>query len=246
MENQIIGIYCIKNKISNKLYIGSSKNVAMRFKTHLSKLKNNKHSNPYLQNAVNKYGLNNFIFELIEETTIENLINREQYYINLNENNIYNITKEAGTGGGDVVRKQLLLLDLHGNVLDKFESGVQLSNYLNQKLLDYKTINTDSIKNKKYRIVTPDFYLNNIQTIKSWKNYSNKTVHNSTIYWSNKYKVVKDGQETLFTSQKSLAEYIGVSFQRVQQIFKMIDNKEVKKYYHKKTGFSIQYVKNFL
>lgn len=43
--------------------------------------KNNKHDNPYLQNAYNKYGKNNFKFEIIEECIVDNLISREQYYL---------------------------------------------------------------------------------------------------------------------------------------------------------------------
>jgi hypothetical protein len=37
------GIYCIKNIINNKLYIGSAKNFRIRFNIHLSQLRKNKH-----------------------------------------------------------------------------------------------------------------------------------------------------------------------------------------------------------
>jgi group I intron endonuclease len=59
------GIYRIINKTNNKIYIGSSVNILSRFSKHKSLLKHNKHDNDYLQNSYNKYGLENFLFEII-------------------------------------------------------------------------------------------------------------------------------------------------------------------------------------
>lgn len=81
----MIGIYQIKNKINNKIYVGrTSKSFEYRFKVHINLLKRNKHENPILQNAWNKYGENNFVFEIIESfnnISIEELLNLEKYYI---------------------------------------------------------------------------------------------------------------------------------------------------------------------
>lgn len=46
---------------------GSSKNVFNRWQQHLRDLRSNKHYNPYFQATWNKYGEENFIFEIIEE-----------------------------------------------------------------------------------------------------------------------------------------------------------------------------------
>lgn len=80
-EKKIIGIYKISNIITNKLYIGSSSFVQARLRQHKSHLLLNKHCNKHLQSSFNKYGLENFNFELIEECILENVIVREQYYI---------------------------------------------------------------------------------------------------------------------------------------------------------------------
>lgn len=59
------GIYKITNIINNKFYIGSAFNIRKRYNGHLSAFINNRNTK-YLQRAYNKYGKNNFIFEILE------------------------------------------------------------------------------------------------------------------------------------------------------------------------------------
>ncbi len=77
------GIYCIINKLNNKRYVGSSKNIARRMDYHhKSLLRNNKHWNCHLQSAWNKYGESSFDFLIIEEVSNETELNvREQYWM---------------------------------------------------------------------------------------------------------------------------------------------------------------------
>jgi len=75
------GIYSITNIINNKRYIGRAVFIKNRFATHKRQLKDNKHKNNYLQNAWNKYGEENLLFEILEECE-ENLLNiKETFYI---------------------------------------------------------------------------------------------------------------------------------------------------------------------
>lgn len=94
------GIYVIENITNNKKYVGSAKNFRKRWYVHKSALNHNNHDNSYLQKAWNKYGANNFKFIIIEEVLPENLIEKEQYYINYydacNKNNGYNLSPTAG------------------------------------------------------------------------------------------------------------------------------------------------------
>lgn len=89
----IPGVYSITNKLNKKIYIGSTVNLFTRLKQHLDELRHNKHGNPYLQNAFNKYGEENFEFGILEFNNEINLIlqtphkinlvrYREQYYLN--------------------------------------------------------------------------------------------------------------------------------------------------------------------
>jgi group I intron endonuclease len=94
------GVYCILNLNNNKFYIGSSKDILTRFNTHVFYLNKNKHINKKLQNAWNKYKLDNFDFFIIEEC--ENFIEREQYYLDKYKPHIngYNISDKSN--GGDI------------------------------------------------------------------------------------------------------------------------------------------------
>lgn len=69
------GIYVIRNILNNNIYIGSSIMLTKRYKEHRLKLNTKKHNNKILQRAWNKYGEDNFIFEVIK--TYKNITDHE-------------------------------------------------------------------------------------------------------------------------------------------------------------------------
>lgn len=76
------GIYKITNIITNKFYIGSAVILEKRKCEHFSCLRKQNHINKHLQNAFNKHGESNFIFEVLEEVQDKTeLIEREQHYL---------------------------------------------------------------------------------------------------------------------------------------------------------------------
>lgn len=86
-------IYCIRNKINNKKYIGQTsekRGYKHRIHKHKNQLINNKHYNKNLQEDFNKYGMDNFEFFILDEFTFSDkellknaLTDREKYYIKL-------------------------------------------------------------------------------------------------------------------------------------------------------------------
>ena len=70
----MIIIYSITNTINNKRYIGISQDYKNRKRVHEWAMKNNKHRNIKLQRAVNKYGYDNFKFEILKEIETDDRI----------------------------------------------------------------------------------------------------------------------------------------------------------------------------
>lgn len=78
------GVYTITNLIDNKIYVGSTTvSFYFRKKKHFNSLKNNKHTNKHLQRAYNKYGAENFEFEILETCEKEYCTSTEQYWMNM-------------------------------------------------------------------------------------------------------------------------------------------------------------------
>lgn len=74
------GIYFIKCKSNDRIYVGSSVNIYNRLHQHLHKFIKNKHFK-IMQNSVNKYGIENFECGILEYCEKERLLEREQYYV---------------------------------------------------------------------------------------------------------------------------------------------------------------------
>lgn len=75
------GIYVIVNIINQHKYIGQSKHIKERWRSHLNSLEKNKHPNAYLQNAWNMYKKDSFVFEVLELCGFGELNEKEQYWI---------------------------------------------------------------------------------------------------------------------------------------------------------------------
>lgn len=90
------GIYAIVNTRNQHTYVGQSKLLEQREAQHFRDLRRNKHHNPYLQNAFNKYGEAAFTFVVLEYVpAMHELDAREQYWIDELKPN-YNILMEVG------------------------------------------------------------------------------------------------------------------------------------------------------
>ena len=91
------GIYCIHNRVTDKVYVGSASQLRMRCRTHVFHLKRGHHHSIKLQRSWNKHGEEAFIFVVLEHCPVEKLVEREQYFIDsMNAcKNGYNIQPKA-------------------------------------------------------------------------------------------------------------------------------------------------------
>lgn len=81
IDMNVSGIYQIRNIVNGKVYVGSSVNLRKRKNGHLSTLRNNKHSSTHLQRAFNRYGEDAFVFEVLEICDVDEIEERETYWI---------------------------------------------------------------------------------------------------------------------------------------------------------------------
>lgn len=74
------GIYKITNNANKRVYIGQSQNVYIRRKQHWAELKSGKHPNKMMQIDW-KTNYRSFRFDVVEWCSIEELNDREKYWI---------------------------------------------------------------------------------------------------------------------------------------------------------------------
>lgn len=85
-----VGIYKIENQLNHKIYIGQSTRIERRFSEHC------RNETSVIDRAIKKYGANNFSFEILEECPVDELDEKEKFYIGFFKSitpNGYNITE---------------------------------------------------------------------------------------------------------------------------------------------------------
>lgn len=139
-------IYQIINDINNKIYIGKTEtNIEKRFKEHCRDAKKENCKNRPLYRAMNKYGIEHFHIELLEET--ENPIEREMYWIE--SKNSYHNGYNATLGGDG---KSYIDQDLVINTYLRLKSQKGVSEELD---IDVGTVHK-ILTNNKIEIVIPE------------------------------------------------------------------------------------------
>ena len=101
------GVYCLWNKITNQIYVGSAQDLSKRIPKHF----NSKCHNVYLKRSIKKYGENNFSITWIE--TGDDFQKIEQMLIDfvftLESTLRFNIARKAGGNPGGSIEGQRAL-----------------------------------------------------------------------------------------------------------------------------------------
>jgi group I intron endonuclease len=91
------GIYKIQSKCKpERIYIGSAVDISDRWRCHLKDLRKSKHHSKKLQRHYDKYGESDLIFSLITGCEKEELLSKEQWFIDI-YNPYFNGSKIAGS-----------------------------------------------------------------------------------------------------------------------------------------------------
>ncbi len=121
------GIYCLKNTIDDKCYVGSAQKLNYRLWNHKYKLLKGNHANNILQNFVNKYGIDKLYFEILETVDVNKLLEREQYYLDTLKPG-FNILKIAGSSIG------ISLTEEHKSKISHGRKGILHTEETKQKI----------------------------------------------------------------------------------------------------------------
>lgn len=145
------GIYLIKNILDDKVYIGSSINLKSREYKHFWMLRKGIHDNNYLQSSYNKFGEENFKFEILENCEQDLLVEKENHYIEKYKSiqsefgyNLAKVTDLRRNNLNDVVKKNLSkhnlnkngnfnkfsLIEIETGKINEFDNLVDAANYL--------------------------------------------------------------------------------------------------------------------
>ncbi len=119
------GIYCITCIVNGKRYLGSSKNVQMRMRMHKYNAGSDNSTLPLLYKEMRFYGLESFIIEILEQCPEKNLLEREDYWIEVLQTHIdgYNIRQKTDLRGIKQGERSFLIhleaYNLYGHIMHK-------------------------------------------------------------------------------------------------------------------------------
>jgi hypothetical protein len=106
------GVYLLKNRITNKIYIGKAKNLRIRIKNHAYSI-NDFSKNSYISKSIKKYGWDKFdivILDVYDEVDNNFLLERESFWIKdlnaTNPNIGYNLCEYSNDWTGKKHKKQ--------------------------------------------------------------------------------------------------------------------------------------------
>lgn len=159
--NTNCGVYKITNIVNGKFYIGSSKEISKRWGCHRKAKRN-----MIIHNAIRKYGIENFVFEILECCKEEQLIEREQFYYDLLEPQ-YNAIRpiENPMENPNIIKR-------HKNAVNSEEHRKKISeaskkNYHKIKQTLVKSSHTETANQKRISTMTSDeFKASHSETMK--------------------------------------------------------------------------------
>lgn len=132
-------IYIITNLINNKVYIGQTiQTIKNRWQGHCRKACSRAEANMQIKRAIFKYGKENFKIRELERCKVENLDEREIYYINLYNSFIdgYNNTK----GGRSGAKPLKLDLEQQGSCVELYKLGFSFKAIAKEFNVDKATV----------------------------------------------------------------------------------------------------------
>lgn len=169
-NNKKSGIYRWTNKLSHKTYVGSAIDLTRRFRSYFSLAfleKELRYGNSVICSSLLKYGYSEFSLEILEYCEKEELIVREQYYLdNLKpEYNILTIARSSkGFKHSQMTKTLLSRLGLNRIVSDDTKLKISINNSKSKSVVvtdiesGSKTEFSSIVKASKYMGISPNHF----------------------------------------------------------------------------------------
>jgi group I intron endonuclease len=204
-NNNQSGIYRWVNNLNGKTYVGSAINLSKRLGSYFNEKELNRNPRP-IQDALLKYGHQNFTLEILEYCSKAKLLEREQFYLDLLIPD-YNILKYAYSLLGfkhseetlEKLKTRIVSLE-HKEILSSIHKG---------KLVSEETRN-------KLAVATASYRKNNPLTTEALANITAKTLAREGVSVLN----TQTNEIKEFSNQTEAGEFLGVTRQAIYNAVK--------------------------
>lgn len=181
------GVYTITNVVNGKLYVGMATNIETRLNGHKCDLRKRTHGNAHLQKAWNKYGKENFLFEVLVYCEKEYLRSEEHYWclmLNTHDRmygyNIQPTTPEGNWGVSEETKKKIS--KIHTGRPSPFKN-TKRERYIVDKI---QISNRGKVRSAEMR-----------QRIKEWQSVAILQYHKDTGQFIKEWASIKEAEEEL-------------------------------------------------
>lgn len=216
---KIGSIYIIKNYINDKVYIGqTTMTVRERFMTHMKPSICKRTPTRKLYNAINKYGRENFYYEILEENVpLEVLDEKEIFYIDQYDSykNGYNSTLG---GDGRTINKEIAKYfdvdkETIGRHLKKIGISRRRKNINDRQNFDIEGFKKDYIEGVEPKILKEKYDLSNTSIYRLAKKYNLNEIRSEK-----KQKESKELSKNIYEDYKN-----GIKINELVKKYKLTD-----------------------
>jgi group I intron endonuclease len=200
------GIYRRVNNLNKKSYVGSGIDLAKRLRSYYNKNELNRNPRP-IKDALVKYGHKNFTLDFLEYCPIPELLEREQFYIDLLSPE-YNILKFAYS---------LLGFRHSPENIEKFKSKIISPEHKEILSLAHKGKLVSQETRNKLAVATANYKKNNPLSPEALANIKSKTLEREGVSVTVLNTQTNEVRE--FTSQTEAGEFLGVTRQAMGSFY---------------------------
>lgn len=228
------GIYCVKNKITKRVYVGKSVCIEERWDIHKKKLENKSHENYLMQQDYNNYGIDSFEFRLLEETEADDniLFIRERIW----GQQLNSKDPVFGYNIGEFYTGDLLEEDRNKYKVElKLNNSLKVEKGRNKHKLTWEQMQEDS------RVYMPEERFCKAYNV-IMRYIINKTNLQTAMLYYILYSHYNHVDGSCFPSLEVLSIEAGVSIKTVQQMLKTLKQEGIIDYKSGKQGKCNQYI----